>query len=255
MSAKTSRRGFLQTQRGGRRGRRGRPADPPRSRATRGRAGAPARERPRALRHDRRRHAGLRASSGPRSRFRGSSARPPAISTTAATPWRGDRGPEACSRPAATRSCSTTRPSTASSPPSPTTGTRRSWWTRSAPARTSTARSRCRTPPPTASRWWRRRRRAGASCRSASQRTSSVLCAKAKELIAKGVLGEITLVEGSLGRNDPTGAWQYPPPPDLSPANLDWDTWQGDVPKRRSIPTSSPAGAAGRSTAREWPAT
>jgi predicted dehydrogenase len=24
----------------------------------------------------------------------------------------------------------------------------------------------------------------------------------------------------------------YPPPPDLSPATLDWDTWQGDVPKR-----------------------
>lgn len=40
------------------------------------------------------------------------------------------------------------------------------------------------------------------------------------------------MVEGWLGRNDPTGAWQYPPPPDLSPQNLDWDTWQGDVPKR-----------------------
>jgi predicted dehydrogenase len=24
----------------------------------------------------------------------------------------------------------------------------------------------------------------------------------------------------------------YPPPTDLSPATLDWDTWQGDVPKR-----------------------
>jgi predicted dehydrogenase len=69
-----------------------------------------------------------------------------------------------------------------------------------------------------------------------AQRTSSVLCAKAKDLVAKGLLGEITLVEGSLGRNDPTGAWQYPPPPDLSPANLDWDTWQGDVPKRAFDP-------------------
>jgi predicted dehydrogenase len=35
-----------------------------------------------------------------------------------------------------------------------------------------------------------------------------------------------------LGRNDPTGAWEYPPPPDLSPQNLDWDTWQGTVPKK-----------------------
>jgi predicted dehydrogenase len=65
-----------------------------------------------------------------------------------------------------------------------------------------------------------------------SQRTSSVLCAKARELVAKGVLGDLQLVEGSLGRNNPTGAWVYPPPPDVSPATLDWDTWQGDVPKR-----------------------
>jgi len=65
-----------------------------------------------------------------------------------------------------------------------------------------------------------------------SQRTSSVLCAKARELVAKGVLGDLQLVEGSLGRNDPTGAWVYPPPPDLSPSTLDWETWQGDVPKR-----------------------
>lgn len=65
-----------------------------------------------------------------------------------------------------------------------------------------------------------------------SQRVSSVLCAKAKELLAQGVIGDLNLVEGSLGRNDPCGAWEYPPPPDLSPSNLDWDTWQGEVPKR-----------------------
>jgi len=65
-----------------------------------------------------------------------------------------------------------------------------------------------------------------------SQRVSSVICTKAKELIAKGVIGDLTLVEGSLGRNDPTGAWQYPPPPDLTPQTLDWDTWQNDVPRR-----------------------
>jgi predicted dehydrogenase len=64
-----------------------------------------------------------------------------------------------------------------------------------------------------------------------SQRVSSQICAKAKELIAQGTLGDLMLIEGWLGRNDPTGAWQYPPPPDLSPTNLDWNTWQGDVPK------------------------
>ena len=65
-----------------------------------------------------------------------------------------------------------------------------------------------------------------------SQRVSSVLCGKARELVAQGVLGDLMLVEGTLGRNDPNGAWEYPPPTDLSPQNLDWDTWQGTVPKR-----------------------
>ena len=69
-----------------------------------------------------------------------------------------------------------------------------------------------------------------------SQRVSSVICAKAKELVAKGALGDLMLVEGSLGRNDPTGAWEYPPPFDLSPETLDWDTWQGSVPKRAFDP-------------------
>src|SRR5260221_7245625 len=36
-----------------------------------------------------------------------------------------------------------------------------------------------------------------------SQRVSSVLCAKAKELIAQGTIGDLMMVEGSLGRNDP----------------------------------------------------
>src|SRR5258706_8893298 len=70
-----------------------------------------------------------------------------------------------------------------------------------------------------------------------SQRVSSQICAKTKELISQGAVGDLMLVEGWLGRNDPTGAWQYPPPPDLSPRNLDWDTWQGTVPKRAFDPT------------------
>ena len=65
-----------------------------------------------------------------------------------------------------------------------------------------------------------------------SQRVSSQICAKAKDMIAQGMLGDLTLVEGWLGRNEPTGAWEYPPPPDLSLQTLDWDTWQNDVPKR-----------------------
>jgi predicted dehydrogenase len=68
-----------------------------------------------------------------------------------------------------------------------------------------------------------------------SQRVSSNVAAKAKEMIASGILGDMMLVEGFLGRNDPNGAWQYPPPPDLSPATVDWDTWQGDVRPKRPL--------------------
>ncbi len=69
-----------------------------------------------------------------------------------------------------------------------------------------------------------------------AQRTSSVLCAKARELYQSGAIGKLSLVEATLGRNDPTGAWEYPPPPDLSPENLDWDTWLGTAPKKAFDP-------------------
>ena len=69
-----------------------------------------------------------------------------------------------------------------------------------------------------------------------SQRTSSALFTKAKQLYDQGAIGELFEVELSLGRNDPTGAWEYPPPPDLSPANLDWDTWLGTAPKKAFDP-------------------
>jgi predicted dehydrogenase len=64
-----------------------------------------------------------------------------------------------------------------------------------------------------------------------SQRVSSALCAKARELYSSGAIGKLSCVELSLGRNDPTGAWEYPPPTDLSPSTLDWDTWLGTAPK------------------------
>ncbi|MGC1359603.1 MAG: Gfo/Idh/MocA family oxidoreductase [Silvibacterium sp.] len=64
-----------------------------------------------------------------------------------------------------------------------------------------------------------------------AQRVSSVLCAKAREMYSGGAIGDVTMVELTLGRNDPTGAWEYPPPFDLSPSNLAWDTWLKDTPK------------------------
>jgi predicted dehydrogenase len=64
-----------------------------------------------------------------------------------------------------------------------------------------------------------------------SQRVSSVLCDTARRLYADGAIGEVEMVELTLGRNDPTGAWEYPPPIGLSTENLDWDTWLNDAPK------------------------
>ena len=64
-----------------------------------------------------------------------------------------------------------------------------------------------------------------------SQRVSSALCKKAREMYHEGAIGDIEAVELSMGRNSPNGAWVYPPPPDLSPQNLDWDTWLNDAPK------------------------
>ena len=68
-----------------------------------------------------------------------------------------------------------------------------------------------------------------------AQRTSSVLCAKAKEIYDSGALGEVSLVEATFGRNSPTGAWEYPPPP-VTPENLDWNTWLGTAPKKAFDP-------------------
>jgi predicted dehydrogenase len=65
-----------------------------------------------------------------------------------------------------------------------------------------------------------------------SQRRSSINFARAKQLISQGEIGEVHYVQVILGRNSPCGAWVYPPPPDLSPENLDWETWLGDAPKR-----------------------
>jgi len=64
-----------------------------------------------------------------------------------------------------------------------------------------------------------------------SQRVSSNLCAKARQLYHDGAIGDVEFVELTMGRNSPNGAWVYPPPLDLSPQNLDWDTWLNAAPK------------------------
>jgi predicted dehydrogenase len=65
-----------------------------------------------------------------------------------------------------------------------------------------------------------------------SQRVSGIIAAKAKELLAQGIIGDLTLIQAWNGRNSPCGAWEYPLPPGISTENLDWDTWQGTAPHR-----------------------
>lgn len=65
-----------------------------------------------------------------------------------------------------------------------------------------------------------------------SQRVSSAIFGKAHDLVSSGAIGDLMQIELQLGRNSPDGAWEYPPPLDLSPTNLDWITWQKDVPKK-----------------------
>lgn len=69
-----------------------------------------------------------------------------------------------------------------------------------------------------------------------SQRVSSALFLKAKALYDAGAIGEVLQVELMLGRNSPGGAWEYPPPLDLSPETLDWAAWEGTAPKKAFDP-------------------
>ncbi len=64
-----------------------------------------------------------------------------------------------------------------------------------------------------------------------SQRVSSVLYAKAKELLAAGTIGQLNMVTARWDRNSSMGAWNYTVPPDASPETCDWLRFEGTAPK------------------------
>ncbi len=65
-----------------------------------------------------------------------------------------------------------------------------------------------------------------------SQRASSILYAKAREVIKQGLIGDVRMVEAYWDRNSAQGAWQYSIPPDATPQTVDWDRFLGHAPKR-----------------------
>jgi predicted dehydrogenase len=64
-----------------------------------------------------------------------------------------------------------------------------------------------------------------------SQRVSSIVYAKAKELLAAGAIGKLNMVTARWDRNSSIGAWNYSVPPDASVATCDWPRFLGSAPK------------------------
>jgi len=69
-----------------------------------------------------------------------------------------------------------------------------------------------------------------------SQRVSSIVYARAKEIYDSGKLGEVCHVEAHWDRNSPSGAWVYPIPPDASEQTIDWNEFLYNAPKRPFSP-------------------
>ena len=65
-----------------------------------------------------------------------------------------------------------------------------------------------------------------------SQRVSSIVMAKAKELYQQGAIGELISAEAWIDRQSANGAWQYSIPTDASEKTVDWNRFLGDAPKR-----------------------
>jgi predicted dehydrogenase len=64
-----------------------------------------------------------------------------------------------------------------------------------------------------------------------SQRVSSIIYAKAKELLASGAIGQLNMVTAHWDRNSSMGAWNYTVPPDASTETCDWPAFLGTAPK------------------------
>jgi len=64
-----------------------------------------------------------------------------------------------------------------------------------------------------------------------SQRVSSVIYIKAKEVLESGAIGQLNMVTARWDRNSSIGAWNYTVPLDASTETCDWPTFLGTAPK------------------------
>jgi predicted dehydrogenase len=65
-----------------------------------------------------------------------------------------------------------------------------------------------------------------------SQGISSKTQETAREMVAGGKLGQVTLIRASYNRNTKSGAWLYPIPPDANEKTVDWAAFLGPAPQR-----------------------
>jgi predicted dehydrogenase len=64
-----------------------------------------------------------------------------------------------------------------------------------------------------------------------SQRVSSIVYAKAKELLKAGEIGKLNMVNAVYDRQSAIGAWEYTMPADASPETVDWNKYIEGVNK------------------------
>ncbi|MCP5115046.1 MAG: Gfo/Idh/MocA family oxidoreductase, partial [bacterium] len=74
--------------------------------------------------------------------------------------------------------------------------------------------------------------RTGKTLQVGSQHKTSALTEKAREIVANGDLGKVTMVRMANHRKNADGAWVWPVPKDASPKTVDWDRFLGSLPKK-----------------------
>ncbi len=73
--------------------------------------------------------------------------------------------------------------------------------------------------------------RTGRILQVGSQRVSSMIYRKAKELLASGAIGKLNMVTAWWDRNSSIGAWNYSVPLDATTTTCDWPRFLGTAPK------------------------